>query len=274
MGTSTGAGRRALSLVVIAVGFAAAAVGTGLPADGGTAPPTAIDTPVLTARVGQEPATVRGGWKFQTESRQRQRTLVVVRSDGTEVLRREKASRLGSWKDTAALPGSADYRAQVYIDGVAQGWGPWVPVGGPSATTTSSTTTPGSHPTPCSNQVEEQVLTLMNAERRDAGLAELPRDERLVTAAHNDAVYNDARMRAGQGLSHDREDEFVAAAGYPRWAGANLGWGYSTPGSVFTAWMNSGGHRAHILNPRHRNAGVGCVISASGTLTWALMAGY
>ena len=44
-----------------------------------------------------------------------------------------------------------------------------------------------------------------------------------------------------------------------RTAGENIAYGYATPEAVVTAWMNSDGHRANILNGSYTRLGVGYV---------------
>lgn len=45
--------------------------------------------------------------------------------------------------------------------------------------------------------------------------------------------------------------------------GENIAYGYSAS-SVVSAWMNSSGHRANILNSNYRSSGVGVAVSRSG----------
>lgn len=52
------------------------------------------------------------------------------------------------------------------------------------------------------------------------------------------------------------------------YAGENIAMGYDTPAKVFTAWMNSKGHRANILNKNFKNVGFGIATSRNGTIYW------
>jgi len=51
-------------------------------------------------------------------------------------------------------------------------------------------------------------------------------------------------------------------------AGENIAYGQSTPDEVMTAWMNSPGHRANILNTNFTQIGVGIALKANGQLVW------
>ena len=63
----------------------------------------------------------------------------------------------------------------------------------------------------------------------------------------------------------------LSACGYPAstsgW-GENIAWGYATPDSVMTAWLNSTGHRANIENASFRSIGIGVAADANGRLYW------
>lgn len=114
-----------------------------------------------------------------------------------------------------------------------------------------------------------QVVTLVNEERAKNGLSALTYDSTLQSAA---------QVRAEEivgSFSHTRPDgtyyssvlkEFSIS--YRR-SGENIAWGQKTPEEVVTAWMNSSGHRANILNANYNKIGVGCNISASGTIYWS-----
>ncbi len=60
----------------------------------------------------------------------------------------------------------------------------------------------------------------------------------------------------------------MAAAGcmFNGW-GENIAMGQTTPVDVMTAWMNSSGHRANIMNPGFTHLGVGCRYG-TGALYW------
>jgi len=49
-----------------------------------------------------------------------------------------------------------------------------------------------------------------------------------------------------------------------RYSGENIAWGQRSPEEVVTAWMNSAGHRANILNANFKELGVGYRQNARG----------
>ena len=104
----------------------------------------------------------------------------------------------------------------------------------------------------------EQVLSLVNAERANAGLAPLSMNYTLVSAS---------KVRAAeitQSFSHTRPNGsscFTAydEAGVSYWgAGENIAAGQWSPESVMNSWMNSPGHRANILDGSFTQIGIAC----------------
>ena len=102
------------------------------------------------------------------------------------------------------------------------------------------------------------IVALTNASRRQAGLAPVTVDERLVAAAK--AKLFDMLRR--DYFAHDTPDgrqpwAFMQAAGYRFQAAAeNLAKGYDNEPELQQAWMKSRGHRANILNPLFTEIGV------------------
>lgn len=104
----------------------------------------------------------------------------------------------------------------------------------------------------------EQVLSIVNARREEAGLSPLTMNYTLVSAA---------KVRATetiQSFSHTRPngtscfsviDE--AGVGYSG-AGENIAAGQGTADSVMNAWMNSEGHKANILDENYSQIGIAC----------------
>lgn len=117
-----------------------------------------------------------------------------------------------------------------------------------------------------SNYVDE-VLRLVNIERKKEGLSELTATEALKNAANQRAI------EIKSVFSHSRPDGsfcFTVLGEYGvsyRTAGENIAYGQRTPQEVVQGWMNSEGHRANILNSNFRKLGVGCYES-SGVLYW------
>lgn len=102
-----------------------------------------------------------------------------------------------------------------------------------------------------------EVLSLVNAARQEAGVAPLTLSPVLCTAA---------QVRAGEcvtNFSHTRPDgtsykTAITALGVaPGYSGENAATGHTTPQMVVGRWLQSEGHRANILNPNYTQIGVG-----------------
>lgn len=111
--------------------------------------------------------------------------------------------------------------------------------------------------TEASESFEEEVLRLVNIERKSRGLSELTSDDKLDKAAAKRA------KELTSLYSHDRPDgrdcftvldEFGISYSM---AAENIAAGYATPKAVVEGWMNSPGHRANILKPGLKKLGVG-----------------
>ncbi|MBS2969476.1 LysM peptidoglycan-binding domain-containing protein [Metabacillus sp. KIGAM252] len=108
---------------------------------------------------------------------------------------------------------------------------------------------------------EAEVVSLVNKERAKAGLKPLAVDWELARVAK----YKSQDM-------HDRHyfDHNSPTFGTPfnmmktfgikyKTAGENIAQGQTSAQAVMTAWMNSSGHRANILNSSYTHIGVGYV---------------
>ncbi|MGL4743408.1 MAG: CAP domain-containing protein [Dermatophilaceae bacterium] len=104
-----------------------------------------------------------------------------------------------------------------------------------------------------------EVISLVNAERADAGCDPVKAESRLTKAAQGHS--ND--MAAKKYMEHDSLDgrtagDRIEAAGYDyRSYGENIAAGQDTPEEVMEGWMNSDGHRKNILNCGFTEIGVG-----------------
>jgi uncharacterized protein YkwD len=124
----------------------------------------------------------------------------------------------------------------------------------------------GAAPTATNAAYEQQVVELVNKERKTQGLPPM----KLVTALSEAARYHSKDMADDDYFDHDTYDRsgvdlvFVCDTWarlnsfYTGWNGAaeNIAAGQSSPESVMSAWMNSPGHRANILSSL-REIGVG-----------------
>lgn len=114
----------------------------------------------------------------------------------------------------------------------------------------------------------KEVVTLVNEERAAYGLSPLTLSTDITNAAKVRA------LEIQSSFSHTRPDgrNFYTALtdkniNYKS-AGENIAWGQKTPEEVVTAWMNSAGHRANILNENYTTIGVGYLQNQSGTNYW------
>ncbi len=106
---------------------------------------------------------------------------------------------------------------------------------------------------------QQRVVDLVNAERSQAGCAPLRVSDQLTLAAqgHSEdmALYDFFSHTSFDGRSPwDR----IRKTGYDYSSAAeNIAAGYSMAASAVSAWMNSSGHRANILNCGLEETGVG-----------------
>lgn len=154
----------------------------------------------------------------------------------------------------------------------------------PATTTTKATTTEPpkttTTPKPTTTAIPEyktddrfvaEVLKLVNAERKKAGLKELKGMIALDKAAQ---IRASEITGADENFSHTRpngKDWYTVLAERKityRFAGENLAAGQATPETVVADWMSSSDHKANILDPDFQYMGVGYV-EYEGYLYWA-----
>lgn len=108
---------------------------------------------------------------------------------------------------------------------------------------------------------EKEVVDLVNEQRSKHGLkplkvsAELSRIARLKSQDMSDKRYF-SHTSPTYGTPFQMMKDFGVKY---KSAGENIAMGQRTPTEVVTAWMNSPGHRANILNPNYGKIGVGFV---------------
>ena len=119
--------------------------------------------------------------------------------------------------------------------------------------------------------VKNEVVSLTNAQRLQAGLNPLTRNLLLESAAQAHVADMDASNRylAHTGSNGSEPVTRIAATGYKGgWvdlgkgqlrtiSSENAASGQKTPAEVVNAWMNSPGHRAAILDPYTKEIGIG-----------------
>lgn len=117
--------------------------------------------------------------------------------------------------------------------------------------------------------VEEAIVCLTNAERREHGLDALEREHLLAGPAERKAS-DMARRDYFEHVGPDGLDvvDWVRGTGYLEGAeggytlGENIGWapeGSATPAQMVAAWMDSPRHRRNILSADFDDIGVGAV---------------
>jgi uncharacterized protein YkwD len=116
--------------------------------------------------------------------------------------------------------------------------------------------------------LEQQIIDLVNQERTSRGLAALKVNAALTSAAQhhaaNMAKYNTMAHTLPQADLPTVADRLNYYKYKFSWAGENIAWNFGSAQSVMTAWMNSAGHRANILNANFTEIGVGVRYNSRG----------
>ncbi|MEV0380919.1 CAP domain-containing protein [Nonomuraea sp. NPDC050643] len=114
-------------------------------------------------------------------------------------------------------------------------------------------------------------MRLTNAERAKGGCQPLKHDPQLRAAAFG----HSSDMAAKNYFSHTSQDgrsfmDRIRAAGFTGGSGwaENIAMGQPTPAAVVTAWMNSSGHKANIMNCKYNLIGVGAAKNSKGQIYW------
>ena len=116
-----------------------------------------------------------------------------------------------------------------------------------------------------------EVFTLTNAERYKAGVRALVSDPALDAAAAEWARHLAATCTFEHSTSQWRSSR-VAAYGWVA-TGENIAAGQPDAQSVMTAWMNSSGHKANILDSRYTGLGVGVATGSCYRTYWVQIFG-
>ncbi|WP_408630228.1 CAP domain-containing protein [Amycolatopsis mongoliensis] len=129
----------------------------------------------------------------------------------------------------------------------------------PQPTTSEAAPPPSTKPVArVASSTVEQVISLVNDERSQAGCKPLAEEPHLTEAAQD---YSDD-MSARNFFAHTNPegvtfDQRIKNAGYSKPGAENIAKGQTSASQVMTAWMNSEGHRANILNCSLTKIGVG-----------------
>jgi uncharacterized protein YkwD len=135
----------------------------------------------------------------------------------------------------------------------------------PPTTTVETTSEPPAEPPattqpppPADASAQDQVVSLTNAARQQAGCGPLSVDGSITAAAQAHASDMAARgYFEHTNLEGVTFDQRMRNSGYSRPGAENIARGATTAKVVVDMWMNSPGHRANILNCELRTIGVG-----------------
>lgn len=112
--------------------------------------------------------------------------------------------------------------------------------------------------------VEEQVLELVNAERKAAGKSAVVLDDKLNKVAQlraKELLKNFSHTRPDGTSCFTAFDEVVAKYNS---ASENIAAGHKTAEEVMNSWMNSSGHKSNILDSNVEKMGVAFVKTSGG----------
>jgi uncharacterized protein YkwD len=113
-------------------------------------------------------------------------------------------------------------------------------------------------PTATGGTAQDQVVSLVNSFRADAGCGPVTADDRLAAAAQGHAEDMSERdYFSHTSLDGRTFDERIRNAGYPSPGAENIARGATTAEQVMQMWMDSDGHRRNILNCDLSAIGVG-----------------
>lgn len=114
---------------------------------------------------------------------------------------------------------------------------------------------------------QQEVVDLINKERKAAGLSPLQNSSTIEKAAYQRAkeierVFSHTRPNGTSCFTVLDENNIAYRA-----AGENIAYGQSTPKAVMDAWMNSEGHRKNILSSSFGKVGIGYYV-VNGVPYW------
>ncbi|RMG41272.1 MAG: CAP domain-containing protein [Candidatus Dadabacteria bacterium] len=118
----------------------------------------------------------------------------------------------------------------------------------------------------CPAGSREQVLNDINSIRSSYGLRQLTFETRVNLAARAHAIW---MADTGQMVHDGWFDRLIQTGWWGSHASQNIA-RYISAENVVAAWMTSEGHRNNILDSRDIHIGIGCVISSSGVIYWAV----
>lgn len=124
-----------------------------------------------------------------------------------------------------------------------------------------------------SNDDGIQVVTLVNKQRAQAGMAQLTYSQEV-----SDIAYLKAKDMADSNYFEHNSPTYGTVADMfknneikYRALGENIAKGYKTPEEVVNAWMNSSAHKENILFADYTEIGIGIYEGSDGVITWVQM---
>jgi uncharacterized protein YkwD len=118
---------------------------------------------------------------------------------------------------------------------------------------------------------DSEILSAVNATRKENNLIQLKENSQLNQAAHAKLADIQTYLYWDHNNSQTGKKwlSFVREAGYRFDAGENLARGFNSPDKIINAWLNSPSHRKNLLSSKFNSYGlaVGQVNYASGPET-------
>jgi uncharacterized protein YkwD len=119
---------------------------------------------------------------------------------------------------------------------------------------------------PTTVQMQSDILAGTNRQRAIHHCGKLKLNANIARAARNHSAW----MARNRKMDHigSGGSSFVTrvkAQGYSSPMSENIAYGFPTGTAVVTAWMNSAGHRANILNCGAKSVGIGVVYATNGS---------
>jgi uncharacterized protein YkwD len=243
-----------------------------------TATPTAVPTTAATVASIKTPVVAtavtnlgvaKGVFTLKAPGKVAKGSFVVFVMDGKHrVLKTDSTAPYAVKVHTTAIP-NGSYTVSVLV--THKGKTSVVSTGTLKVKNAAAKTKTKPAPAPSGNTgYAGQVLSLTNAERAKVGCKALTANSKLTSAAQA----HSADMAANNYFDHNSQDgktpfDRMKDAGYSFSAAAeNIAMGQLTPAAVMSAWMNSPGHKANILNCTYTQIGVGYAKDKSGAPYW------
>ena len=131
---------------------------------------------------------------------------------------------------------------------------------------------PAPKPAPSIIPLGSEMVNLVNSYRAQNGVGPVSENAQLDSAAENHSIDQAQRLTMTHtGWNGSTAGQRISAAGFAwRTWGENVAVGQPTVAAVMTAWMNSAGHRANILNPAFTSIGVAGSKGTNGAIYWTM----